>query len=277
MKKLTLIPTLLAAVALAAGCEKNAVQGLDDPDAGNGAAVKFFNFAVGSPSVNFYVNDQKATAVSATGCFLLTDENRDQCLSTGIESTAGVAYGSGGNGTNVYYSDVAPGSVTISGRIAAATDKNLPIANLPATIEAGKFYSYYLSGIYNTTTKTADSFILEDVMPEVDFSVAYVRFVNASSTTQPMTLFLTNRATGEVTTIGGPVAYKSGSGFVAVPVTPGTSTTASFDLATRVAGSSTNIFTRAQISFSAGRANTITARGNTATASTMFLDNTANR
>lgn len=270
MKKSKSILVLLAALGVTAACEKNAVQGLDDPNAGNGANVKFFNFSVGSPQVNFYVNEQKVTAVSATGCFILTDENRAQCLASGIESTTGVAYGSGGNGTNVYYSDVTPGSVTVTGRIAAATDKNLAIATLPATVDAGKFYSYYLSGIYNTTSKTTDSFIVEDVMPETDFSVAYVRFVNASSTTQPMTLFLTNRTTGEVVPIGGTVAYKSASGFIAVPAT-------SYDLATRTAGSTTNVFTRAQISFAVGRAYTITARGNTATASTMFLDNTANR
>lgn len=277
MKKLKYIPILLATVAVVAACEKNAVQGLDDPEAGSGAAVKFFNFSVGSPQVNFYVNDQKVTAVSATGCSVLTDANRQQCLSSGIEATTGVAYGSGGNGTNVYYSDVAPGSVTISSRIAATVDKNLAIASLPASIEAGKFYSYYLSGIYNTATKTAEAFLLEDVMPPVDFAAAHVRFVNASPTTQPMTLLLTNRTTGEVLTIGGPVAYKSGSAFVAVPVAPAGVSTASYDLATRTAGSTTNIFTRAQISFAPGRAYTITARGNTATASTMFLDNTANR
>ena len=277
MKTIRSFLVLLGALSVVTACEKNAVQGLDDPDAGTGANVKFFNFSVGSPQVNFYVNDQKVTAISATGCAVLTDENRAACLAGGLESTSGVAYGSGGNGANVYYSDVAPGSVTISSRIAATTDKNLSIANLPATIDAGKFYSYYLSGIYNTTTKASEAFIIEDVMPEVDFGVAYVRFVNASSTTQPMTLLLTNRTTAEVTPIGGPVAYKSASGFVAIPITVAGTSTASFDLATRVAGSTTNIFTRAQISFAAGRAYTITARGNTATASTMFLDNTANR
>lgn len=261
---------LLAAVATAAACEKNAVQILDDPDAGNGANVKFFNFAVGSPQVNFYVNDQKVTAISTTACFILDDTNRDACLSAGREATTGVAYGSAGNGPNAYYSDVAAGQVTITGRIAATTDKNLVIANAPATVEAGKFYSYYMSGIYNTTAKTSDAFIVEDVMPPESFEVAYVRFVNASSTTQPMTLFVTHRVTTEVTPIGGPVAYRSASGFVAV-------TPASYDLATRTANSATNVFTRAQITFAPGRAYTITARGNTATASTMLLDNTANR
>ena len=111
----------------------------------------------------------------------------------------------------------------------------------------------------------------EDVMPPEDFTVAYVRFVNASSTTQPMTLYLTNRTTLAEVPIGGAVAYKTAGAFVAVPLG------VSYDLATRTSGSSTNVFTRAQISFSPGRAYTITARGNTATASTMLLDNTANR
>ena len=260
---------LLAAVTLSA-CEKTAVGVIDDPAAGNGANVKFFNFSVGSPQVNFFVNDKKVTAISATGCYLLDDTNRTQCLAGGIESTTGVAYGSAGNGASAWYSDVTPGQATLSSKIAATTDKNLAIANLQTNVEARKFYSYYLSGIYNTTAKTSEAFIVEDVMPPEDFNVAYVRFVNASSTTQPMTLFVTNRTTSAETAVGGLVAYKSGGVFVAVPV-------GSYDLRTRVAGSTTNVFTRDQISFAAGRAYTITARGNTATASTMLLDNTANR
>jgi hypothetical protein len=140
-------------------------------------------------------------------------------------------------------------------------------------IAEGKFYSYYLSGIYNTTTKQADSFILEDVLPARTFEVAYVRFVNASSTTQPMTLYLTNRdtaATAVDVVIGDGVAYKSASAFVAVPE-------GSYDLGTRNVGSTTNVFTRTAVGFAAGRVYTITARGNTATASTMLLDNTPNR
>jgi hypothetical protein len=270
MRTFRSILMLLLAAATLTACDKNAVGLLDDPDAGNGANVKFFNFSVGSPQVNFYVNDKKVTAISATGCYLLDDANRQQCLTSGSESTSGVAYGSAGHSGSAWYSDVAAGQVTISGKIAAATDKNLAIANLQSNVEAGKFYSYYLSGIYNTTAKTSDAFIVEDVMPPADFTVAYVRFVNASSTTQPMTLFVTNRTTLAESAIGGPVAYKSGSAFVAVPV-------GSYDLATRTAGSATNVFTRAQIAFSAGRAYTIAARGNTATASTMLLDNTANR
>ena len=85
-----------------------------------------------------------------------------------------------------------------------------------------------------------------------------------------MTLYVLNRVTQEVTAIGGEVAYKSASQFVALPESD-------YDLYTRVAGSTTNVFSRNQITFNGGRAYTITARGNTAVASTMLLDNTANR
>ncbi|MEX2282547.1 MAG: DUF4397 domain-containing protein [Gemmatimonadota bacterium] len=262
---------LLLTVAMLPACDKTAVGVIDDPAAGNGANVKFFNFSVGSPQVNFYVNDKKVTGISTTGCAVLDDDNREQCLSSGLESASGVAYGSAGNGANAWYSDVAPGQATISGKIAATTDKNLAIANLQTNVETGKFYSYYLSGIYNTTAKTSDAFIVEDVMPPEDFTVAYVRFVNGSSTTQPMTLYVKNRTTLEEVAVGGLVNYKSGGAFTAVPVG------VSYDLSTRTSGSSTNVFSRLQVTFSAGRAYTITARGNTATASTMLLDNTANR
>lgn len=261
---------LLLAAPLFAGCEKNAVGIIDDPEAGSGANVKFFNFSVGSPAVNFYVNDKKVTAVSATGCAILDETNRQACLSTGLESTTGVVYGGAGNGTNAWYSDVAPGQVTITGKIATTTDKNLAIASLQANVETGKFYSYYLSGNYDAATKKSEAFIVEDVLPPVDYSVAHVRFVNASSTTQPMTLFMTHRTTAAEVAVGGPTAYKAASAFVAVP--PG-----SYDLATRSAGAATAVFSRGQISFSAGRTYTVTARGNTASATTMLLDNTANR
>jgi hypothetical protein len=269
MKTLRFILMLLVVVATTSACEKNAVGVIADAPTG-GANVKFFNFAVGAPGVNFYVNDDKATAVSATGCFQLDDANRAVCLSTGRESTSGVAYGSAGNGVNAWYSDVATGAVTISGRMADSANKNVPIANLQTTVQAQKFYSYYLSGIYNATTKTSDSFIVEDVLPERNFDVAYVRFVNASSTTQPMTLYVLNRVTLEETAVGAAIAYQSAGQFVALPE-------GSYDLYTRVAGSTTNVFSRAQISFFGGRAYTVAARGNTAVASTMLLDNTANR
>lgn len=260
---------LLLTAALLPACDENGVQEIAGPPAG-GANVKFFNFAPGAPGVNFYVDETKVTAISSTTCDVLTEDNEVECTTVGDERTIGVNYGSSANGADGWYSDIEPGQYTLSGRIAAETDKNLPISNLQTSIAAGRSYSYYLSGIYNTTTKTAESFIVEDPIPEVDHSVAYVRFVHAISNADPMTLYATNRTTQEEVAVEAQVTYASAGAFTSVP--PG-----SYDLATRFTGAPTNAITRANVGFEAGRIYTITARGNMTVASTVSLDNTANR
>ena len=73
------IAVLLGAAALAA-CnwyDKNTVQNIAGPVPA-GARVKFLNYGVNSPGVNFYADTQKLTAISSA---------------TGQESTLGVTYG----------------------------------------------------------------------------------------------------------------------------------------------------------------------------------------
>jgi len=256
MLRLRAVATVLAAVALAS-CDENAVQDITGPLATS--RVKFFNFGVGAPAVNFYANTTKMTAISST---------------SGNESTNGVSYGSVGSGG--YYSAIAPGTYTISGKIAATVDKDLAISNVNATIADGKSYSFYQSGFYSTADKSVDGFIIEDAYPaDIDWNQAYVRFVNAISNANPMTMYATNTLDNSVVTVGGEVAYKAGGAFVALPA-------GSYNLATRYAGSSSNAISRTGVSFSAGRVYTIAARGDiTITSSTAtnrpFLDNTANR
>jgi hypothetical protein len=254
MRKFGSIAALLCAVAVTS-CDKTAVQDITGPLPT--ARVKFFNFGPGTPGVNFYANDTKMTAISST---------------TGTESTNGVTYGNAGNGA--FYSAIAPGAYTLTGRIAATTDKDLVVASAPATIADGKAYSFYISGPYSTTTKTAEAFVVEDDYPAaIDYSVAMVRFVNASANSSPMTLYGTNTATTPASpevAIGGPVAYKSAGAFTAIPG-------GVYNLATRVAGSSSNVLTRTGVSFSNGRVYTITFRGTVGTSSTLLLDNTINR
>lgn len=266
------LAVLLGAVVAASCGDKNAAQNISAPTAGS--AVKFFNFGVNAPAVNFYANDKKLSATSSTSCSSAVDGTTTDatCLSTGKESTTGTTYGNVANGSGLY-SSIAPGSYTLSGHVATTTDNGLAISNTSATLENGKFYSYYLSGIYNTTTKTVEGFVVEDPIPDVDYSKAYVRFVNAVSNSQPMTLYAKDQTSGTESAIGGTVAYKAAGAFVAIA--PGI-----FDLNTRVAGSSTNVITRTAVSFSAGRVYTISARGDiTATTGTNkpALDNTANR
>ncbi|MDP2956115.1 MAG: DUF4397 domain-containing protein [Longimicrobiales bacterium] len=244
---------LLCVAALSSGCDKNAVQDITGPLPG-GARIKFFNFGVSSPGVNFYANDTKMTAITSA---------------TGIESTSGVAYGSAGSGG--LYMAIAAGQYTLKGKIAAATDKDLAVSNLPVTLADGKFYSFYQSGIYNTTSKTVDAFMVEDPLPaQFDFTTAYVRFVNAIYNANAMTLYAKNTTTLAEAAVGGSVAYKAAGAFVAVP-------NGTYDLGARYAGVTTNALSRTGVSFSAGRVYTITARGDITVATTQLLDNTTNR
>lgn len=241
---------LLCAAALAScDYEKNAIQ--DITGTAPASSIRFFNFGVNAPSVNFYANETKMTAITTGSC--TTPPLSEACTTTGSESTNGVAYG--GVGSGGFYSGIAPGQYTLSGRIAAATDKDLPISNLTAPVEDGKKYSYYLSGFYNTAAKTVDGFIVEDPFPtEIDWTAAHVRFVNAISNANPMTLYARHQETGVEFAVGGAVAYKAAGAFTALP-------NGVYDLSTRYAGSTTNALTRTAVSFVAGTVYSITARG----------------
>lgn len=252
--RLKSIAVLLSAAALAScSYEKNAIQDIVGPvpDAG----VRFFNFGVLAPQVNFYADDTKITAVTVGTCtFLPSATPTEACLTTGAESVNGVSSGNVGSGG--LYSGLDPGAYTFTGRISTTVDKNLSIANLTHTLEDGKRYSFYQSGTYNTTTKTIDAFIVEDPVPAQDWTTAYVRFVHAVSTAAPMTLYARNRTTGVETAIGGTTAYKSAGTFTNLP-----GPSALYDLSTRYDGAATNVMVRTGVSFLPGTAYSITARG----------------
>jgi hypothetical protein len=257
----------LVCIALLSACGDSAVQKITS--ATPGSQIKFYNFGVCGttqttttscmPSVNFYANDQKMTAISST---------------SGAESSSGTAYTFVGN--NGIYSGIAPGQYTISGRISAAgTDKDAPVSNTSVTLEDGKYYSYYLSGFYNTTAKTVDSFIVEDDFPAIDLTATNVRFVNAIANANPMTLYAKNTTTGIETAIGAETAYKGAGAFVSLA-------SGTYDLSTRYTGSTTNVITRTAVALVPGKAFTVTARGDITITSTTainrpFLDNTANQ
>jgi hypothetical protein len=271
--------TPVLAVLVLAACEKDGIRDLTAPLPS--AGIRFFNFAVHptgtTPSVQFYAGDRKITATSSTLCQFAADPpvtaNDTVCVTIGRQATTGVGYG--GVGSGGLYSGIEPGQYTFASRL--VSDYTTVVSSAQATIEPGKFYSYYVSGFYNATSRTADAFVVEDNFPsQIDWTVANVRFVNAiSNSQQPMTLFITNTQTGQEITIGGQVAYKAASSFVTVP--PG-----AYDLRTRYAGSTTNQIVRTGVPFEPGRVYTITARGDITVTSTTatnrpFLDNTVNR
>ena len=259
MTRIRILSALLAAVALA-GCEQDAIQ-IDDITApATGAWVKFFNFSLGAPQVNFYAGDRKVTAVSST---------------TATESTVGVGYG--GAAAGGVYSAIPAGQVTFAGRISATVDKDLAIAAIQGTVVEGKAYSVYLSGPYNSAAKQSDGFVVEDNFPAAfDDTQALVRLVNASHNSQPVRLFARNPPPLEETPVGAAVAYKAGGAFTGVP-------SGGYDLVVRVDGATAALVTRTAVSFSVGRVYTITLRGDATLPSTgtsanrPILDNTLNR
>ena len=253
---------LCAGVLMGCSVGDKHVQSITAPPPAN-SRIRFFNFGVNAPSVNFYADQTKMTAIQST---------------TGVESTNGVAYG--GVGAGGAYDAIAPGQHTLTGNIAAATDKDLAISSVSANIEDGKYYSYYQSGIYNTTTKKADAFVVEDnFTAPTDFTQASVRFVNAISNANPMTLYAKNTTSGVETAIGAETAYKGAGAFVNIPA-------GTYDLSTRYTGVTTNAMARTGVAFAGGRVYTITARGDITVAPTTTgcaasnktcLDNTTNR
>lgn len=233
------------------------------------ARIKFHNFAPSSVGVNFFANDVKMTAVLTSICGSpATAADSLACSTSGIESTTGVAYGGVASGGR--YDAIAAGQYALAAKIAA---KDNVVSTLNQTIADGKYYSFFMSGVYNTTTNSAEAFVVEDPIPTgtVDYTVAYVRLVNAvSNGTGPLTLYVTNTETKAEAAVGGAVAYKAAGNFVTVPV-------GTYSLAGRYTGSSSNLISRTAVSFLGGRVYTITSRGSTATASTLAFDNTENQ
>lgn len=254
----TTLAALLCAGLLSA-CGKAEVRDISGPPPA-ASRIRFFNFGVNAPGVNFYAGATKMTAITSA--------------TPGVESTTGIVYG--GVGAGGAYSAIAPGDYALTGKIAAATDKDLAISTVTATIADGKYYSFYMSGFYNTTTKTVEGFVVEDpVVPPTDFSVATVRFVHAISNADSLTLYAKNTVTGVEVPVGALVAYKGAGVFTALP-------TAVYDLSARLKGSTANAVTRTGVSFLGGRVYTVGARGDITVVSTTatnrpFLDNTPNR
>lgn len=237
------------------------------------ARIKFNNFSVGSVGVNFFANSTKMTAVLTTSCStntgLPTDTaTKSTCLATGIESATGTTYG--GNAAGGLYMGIAPGQYTLTAK-KAATDS--VVSTVTQTITAGKSYSFYMSGLFDASARTAEAFVVEDPLPTgaPDLTVAHVRFVNAMpNATGDLNLTVTNTTTSTATAVGAAAAYKAGTAFITVP--EGT-----YNLAARVTGATSDLITRTNVSFSGGRIYTITARGNATVSSTRALDNTENQ
>ncbi|HYD51284.1 MAG TPA: DUF4397 domain-containing protein [Gemmatimonadaceae bacterium] len=247
--------TALAAFVALAACEENAVQDIAGPT--SPAGIRFQNFGINAPQVHLYSGAEKVTANSSTSCQAAANPPRTAtdslCHTLGIEASAGIAYGSVAAGNR--YVGIEPGQHTFDARIMTATDKGTTIASVPVTVQAGKLYSYYVSGLYNTTTKKADGFVVEDVFPRFDYDAAHVRFVNASFNAPAFAMSLIDIATGQVIPLGSTaIGYKGASEFVRVPA-------AGYRVVVRLPGTTTDAVVASNIGLERGVVYTISLRG----------------
>lgn len=261
---------LVACAALLSSCklfDETAVQDITDPADAATTRVKFHNFSPSSVGVNFYANNEKVSAISSTRCSPTpAAADVDACKTTGFELATGTTYSNAAAGG--LYVSLDPGATTLASRIANSATV---VSTLSQSLESGKFYTFVMSGIYNTTAQTAEAFIVEDPIPAtIDYTVATVRFVNAvSNGTGPLNLIAVSGATS--TNVGAAVAYKAAGTFITLP--PGL-----YDFDVRYTGAATNLIPRRTgVALEAGRVYTLTARGSTATASTLGLDFTSNQ
>lgn len=238
-------------------CEKNAVQQIDY--APTGAYIRAYNFAVNGPTVNVYVNGAKITAIGST---------------TGTEAAAGIAAYGVFPITNSYINLTPVGDITFKAKTSstATTNPNVETTTLATNVAAGKYYSFYTSGLYDAVAKTTAAFVIEDNLPAVDTAFAYVRLVNTiPNATNGFNLVGVNTTTNEVLNIAPATAYKFGSTFFKVP-------NGIYNLTSVSTNTPANItITRTAVSFSKGLVYTIAARGSVVTTSTLALDLTRNR
>lgn len=262
MTRLHQISALVLSAAALAACGDKGQTDITAP--APAAQVLFFNEGLNSPGVNFFANESKLTAVSSA---------------SGKESPVGTTYSQVAAGG--YYTGVAPGQYTLSGRLSdtTAANHNKVISSVSTTLAGGKAYSYYQAGPFDATANKVDAFVVEDVIPAtIDYTVANVRFVNAIYNANPGTLTVTNADTSihptpPAVAIGAAVPYKAASAFVAVPA-------GSYSLS--VTGLGATPVTHSAVPLTGGRYYTVTARGDitvTSSKATTYptLDTQANR
>lgn len=256
--KIKYINLLFAMLILVlSSCDKNAFQVIDAPPTGPNFRV--YNFAVGGPQINVYVNDVKVSAIGST---------------TGKESASGIAAYGIFPGTNSYVNIQNTGNVTIKAMTPINATANPGVTTTTATtsFDNNKYYSFFTTGIYNTTARTSTSFVIEDKLPAIDVNFAYVRVVNTvPNATNGFDMKATNKVTNEVVTISGPISFQSASEFIKVPA-------GIYNLTSTSVNTPTNyVIARVDLELVKGFVYTLAPRGTVVTASTLAIDMTRNR
>ncbi|MGM9476698.1 DUF4397 domain-containing protein [Pedobacter sp. GSP4] len=205
--------------------------------------LKILNLSPASPALTFYMDGAKFSSALST----LGTEN------------AGYAYN--GLFPDLGYAVTTPGSRVLTGKIlsTATADANLEVFNTTIAPEAGKYYTVYTTGQYNTTTKKIpSSLMVEDNRPALDTTKIFVRMVNLSAGSPNLDL-VKDVATG--TKIISNVAYGTATAWTEIP-SLGPGITPSIKVFINPTGTSTPLLAAGStFALTKGRAYTIYVRG----------------
>ncbi|ARS35519.1 DUF4397 domain-containing protein [Pontibacter actiniarum] len=187
---------VLSAGLMLGSCEENAIEDFNEP-ASTGAYIKFVHAAPDAPAVNYYLGSTKISAVPAN-----TAGEVQGIVFTGGNSIFPSTYG---------YANVAAGNQTLQ----ALGLNNAVVASSSPTLADGEFYTVYLLG-----ESSFENYVVEDEVPALDYSKAYLRFVNIlQDDTHEIDAVLVKEATSESAEqripLGDNVAFKEHSEYVA--------------------------------------------------------------
>jgi len=167
------------------------------------AYVKILNVTPSSPTVNFFIDGTKFSAGLS---------------SLGVEN-AGYNYATA---TSLFpdlgYAITSPGSHKLTAKIiaSATADAGLEVFNSQITPQAGKYYTIFTTGQYNTTAKQIpSSLVVEDIKPALDTSKVFLRVINVYNGGPNIDLIKGDLPTGPK--IVSNVAYGTSSAWAEVP------------------------------------------------------------
>ena len=236
---------------------------------GEEAQVRFYNFGINAPSVNFYANNVKITASQS-----LTGEMAPTGVSFGATyPSIGYVEVPAGDQVNIF--SKTPTTLVIPANNVNNYKQDTEVSNLTATkLNSKKQYSLFIAGYFDKNTHQAESFIISDELPPSDTSKVFVRFVNSGVAEAGTLSIKISRMNGtEVLSeeiVDPQLAFKSATEFKGFPYG-----TYKFTI---IPANATNRIWERTITLNRDRVHTIAVRGDLRnTSPAPLLDNTQNR
>lgn len=233
----------------------------------NHAQLRFYHFGINGPSINFFADQIKITAIQSN-----TEEEAANGVGFGGTHPSDGSYSEVEPGTNILIEGVTPKNLIIpSNNIQNYEAAKIASSLIIPKLEKQKRYSVFTCGVWDSDNHKMDSFFIEDDLPPSDTSKVFIRFVNSGvESAGPLKVIAIPADTlrSEVLISDG-VEYQKASPFVGMPY--GTYEFEVLDI------NSGKVIKRS-IRFISDKVHTLAMRGDINVASPApFIDNTRNR